>query len=63
MSITGAGQDNWVGVGGGHSGASRAVGDRGSAGCDGNNIGDIGGEFGHSGTGEESGNKGETHLD
>ena len=59
-----AGQDNWVRAGRGHSGARWAVGDSGSARCDGNNIGDIGGAIGHNGTNEKSGrNNGETHLD
>jgi hypothetical protein len=58
-----ASQDNWVGGGVGDGRARWAVGDGGSARCDGNNIGDIGGDVGHSGTSEESGNNGETHLD
>jgi hypothetical protein len=56
-------QDNWVGGGVGDGRARGAVGDGGSARCDGNNISDIGGQVGHSGTNEKSGNNGETHLD
>jgi hypothetical protein len=53
-----------VGGGGGDGGVRWAVGDGSSARCDGNNISNIGGAFpGHSGTGEESGNNGELHLD
>jgi len=59
----GAGQDNWVRSGRGHCRTCRAVGDGGSARCDGNNIGDIGGALGHDGTSEESRDNGETHLD
>lgn len=58
-----AGDLDWVRGGGGHGGASWAVGDRWVAGGDGDNIGDKGRAIpGHDGTGEETSNNGEAHL-
>lgn len=55
---------DWVGGGGGHGGASWAVGDRWVARSDGDNIGDKSCAIpGHNGTSEETSNNGETHLD